>query len=123
VEHAEPDLVDFSDSVVRVEERWHDVRDLDVYDINGEQIGTVESLYVERESGVPRFVVVSAGGLLGLGKEYRLIPVEDVSRDVGAERVTVTQNRDKVMGSPDFEPDEVPKPDVQRAVRAYYGLP
>jgi sporulation protein YlmC with PRC-barrel domain len=123
VEHAEPDLVDFSDSDVRVEERWHDVRDLDVYDINGEQIGTVESLFVERESGVPRFVVVSAGGLLGLGKEYRLIPVEDVSRDVGAERVTVTQNRDKVMGSPDFEPDEVPKADVQRAVRAYYGLP
>ena len=123
MEHAEPDLVNFSDSDVRVEERWHDVRDLDVYDINGEQIGTVESLYVERESGVPRFVVVSAGGLLGMGKEYRLIPVEDVSRDVGAERVTVTQNRDKVMGSPDFEPDEVPKADVQRAVRAYYGWP
>ena len=121
MEHAEPDLVNFSDSDVRVEERWHDIRDLDVYDINGEQVGTVENLYVERETGVPRFLVVSAGGVLGLGKKHFLVPVEEVSRNVGVERVMVTQDQDNVTGSPYFEPDEVPKPDVQRTIRAYYG--
>ena len=121
MEHTRPDLVKFSDSEIRIEEPWQDIRDLDIYDVNGEQIGTVEDLYIERESGLPRFLVVSAGGLLGMGKEHFLVPVEEVSRDGGADRVTVNREREKVMGSPGFEPEEVPKPDVQRAVRAYYA--
>src|SRR5215207_3401954 len=112
MEHAQPDLVKFSDSDIRIEERWQDIRDLDVYDINGEQIGTVEDLYLEPAAGVPRFLVVSAGGMLGLGKKHFLVPVEEVSRDVGAERVT---------RSPNFEPEAVLKADVQHAIRAYYG--
>jgi hypothetical protein len=35
--------------------------------------------------------------------------------------VTVNQHRDKVMDSPNFDPDEVPPLDLQRAVLAYYG--
>jgi sporulation protein YlmC with PRC-barrel domain len=123
MEHAEqqPNLVKMSDSDFRLEEPWQDIRDLDVYDINGEQIGTVEDLYVDRVSRLPRFLDVSAGGFLGMGKKHFLIPVEEASREVGEDRVTVTQNRDKVVGSPGFDPDDIPEPDLQRAVRAYYG--
>lgn len=53
-----------------------------------------------------------------------MVPVEAVSRDMSEEdRVTVDHDRDKVVGSPDFDPDEVLKIDVQRAVYAYYGYP
>ena len=34
-----------------------------------------------------------------------MIPVEEVSRDVGEERVRVTRNREKVLNSPEFDPD------------------
>ena len=45
------------------------------------------------------------------------MPVEEVSREVSEEeRVAVNQNRDKVVGSPDFDPDEVPDLDLQSAV-------
>jgi hypothetical protein len=41
---------------------------------------------------------------------------------VGEDRVTVTQPRDKVLNSPEFDPDAgVPNPDLQRAIGAYYG--
>jgi sporulation protein YlmC with PRC-barrel domain len=104
-------------------EPWQDIRGLDVYDVDGEQIGSVEELYVERDSRLPRFLVVSAGGFLGLGKKHFLVPVEEVSRDMGEqERVTLNRERDKVVGSPNFETDEAPPSDVQRAVLAYYGL-
>jgi sporulation protein YlmC with PRC-barrel domain len=104
-------------------EPWQDIRGLDVYDVDGEQIGSVEELYVERDSRLPRFLVVSAGGFLGLGRKHFLIPVEEVSRDMGEqERVTLNRERDKVVGSPNFETDEAPPSDVQRAVLAYYGL-
>jgi hypothetical protein len=50
-----------------------------------------------------------------------LVPVEEVSRDVCEERVTITQDRDKVINSPEFDPDEVPEIDFQQAIYAYYG--
>jgi sporulation protein YlmC with PRC-barrel domain len=95
-------------------------------DVNGEQIGSVEDLYLDtREEGLVRavrFLDVSAGGFLGMGKKHFLVPVEEVSRGVGEEdRVIVSQHRDKVVGSPDFEAEEVPNEDFQRAIRAYYG--
>ena len=121
-EQHHPNLVKLGESEdIRVQERWQDIRELDIYDINGEQIGSVEDLYVDREAHIPRFLDVAAGGFLGIGKKHFLIPVEEVSRDVGEERATVNQSRDKVVGAPDFDPDEVPKADVQRAIYAYYG--
>src|ERR687889_1141714 len=115
-------LAKLSDSDLPLEENWQDIRGLDVYDSTGEQIGSVEDLYIDREARQPRFLVVSAGGLLGVGKKHVLIPVEEVSRDVGEERVTVTQPREKVVNSPEFDPDVgVPNPDLQRAIEAYYS--
>ncbi len=114
-------LTKLSEVDLRLEEPWQDIRGLDVYDINGEQIGTIEDLYVDREARLARFLDVAAGGFLGVGKKHFLVPVEDVSRDVSEERVTVTQPQDKVLGSPEFDPDVVPNPDLQRAIHAYYG--
>jgi sporulation protein YlmC with PRC-barrel domain len=115
-------LTKLSETDLPLEESWQDIRDLDVYDVTDEQIGSVQDLYVDREARQPRYLVVSAGGFLGLGKKHFLIPVEEVSRDVGEDRVTVTQRREKVVNSPEFDPDVgVPNPDLQRAIEAYYG--
>jgi sporulation protein YlmC with PRC-barrel domain len=116
-----PNLLKMSDADFRLEEPWQDIRGLDVYDVNGEQIGSVEDLYVDRDSRLPRFLEVSAGGFLGIGKKHFLIPIEEVSRDMDEDRVTLNQRREKVVDSPDFDPDEVSNPDIQRAIRAYYG--
>ena len=116
-------LAKLSELDVPLEESWQDIRDLDVYDVADEQIGSVADLYVDREARRrPRYLVVSAGGLLGVGKKHFLVPVEEVSRDVGEERVTVTVPKDKVLNSPEFDLDVgVPAADLQRAIDAYYG--
>ena len=115
-------LTKLSESDLPLEESWQDTRGLDVYDISDEQIGRVEDLYVYRESRLAKYLIVSAGGFLGVGKKHFLIPVEEVSRDVGEDQVRVNQNREKVLNSPEFDPDVgVPPPDVQRAIEAYYG--
>jgi sporulation protein YlmC with PRC-barrel domain len=115
-------LTKLSELEVPLEERWQDIRNLDVYDVSDEQIGSVEDLYIDREARQPSYLIVSAGGVLGVGKKHFLIPVEEVSRDVGEERVTVTVPKDKVVNSPEFDPDVgVPALDLQRAIDAYYG--
>jgi sporulation protein YlmC with PRC-barrel domain len=115
-------LAKLSELDVPLEEGWQDIRDLDVYDVTDQQIGSVADLYVDREVRRPIYLVVSAGGILGVGKKHFLIPVEEVRRDMGEERVTITVPRDKVLNSPEFELDVgEPAADLQRAIDAYYG--
>src|SRR5215216_7895110 len=115
-------LTKLSDSDLPLEEPWQDMRDLAVYDLAGEQIGSVQDLYLDREACLASYLVVSAGGFLGVGKKTFLVPVEEVSRDVGEERVTIMVPKDKVLNSPEFDQDVgVPNADVQRAIDAYYG--
>src|SRR5215216_1513753 len=94
--HPRSPLIKLRELDVPLEESWQDIRDLDVYDVTDEQIGSVADLYVDRETRLPSYLIVSAGGFLGVGKKHFLVPVEEVSRDVGEERVTVTVPRDKV---------------------------
>src|SRR5215207_6062653 len=115
-------LTRLSESDLPLEEPWQDMRDLAVLDLAGVEIGSVEDLYIDRETRLPGYLVVSAGGFLGVGKKYFLVPVEEVSRDVGEERVTITVPKEKVVNSPEFDQDiGVPAGDLQRAIDAYYG--
>src|SRR5829696_7768559 len=98
-------LIRLSELDVPLEESWQDIRDLDVYDVADQQIGTVADLYVDRGARRPSYLVVSAGGLLGVGKKHFLVPVEEVSRDMGEERVRVTVPKEKVLNSPEFDLD------------------
>ena len=44
------------------------------------------------------------------------------NRPVSEDRVTITQNREKVLNLPEFDPDVgVPDAALQRAIDAYYG--
>jgi sporulation protein YlmC with PRC-barrel domain len=117
----QPNLVNLNDTDLHLEEPWQDLRGLDVYDINDDQIGSVEDVYVDRGQRQARLLDVSAEGMFGIGKKHFLVSVEDVKRDMDRECVTVEHPKDKVMESPAFDPDDGPKSDLQRAVHAYYG--
>jgi sporulation protein YlmC with PRC-barrel domain len=117
----QPNLVNLNETDLYLEEPWQDLRGLDVYDTNNDQIGSVEDVYVDREQREARLLVVSAGGLLGVGKKHFLVPVQEVKRDLEGERLTVEHPKEKVTQSPEFNPDEGLKADLQRAVYAYYG--
>ena len=118
-----PVLVRLSESGLALEDLTQDVRGLDVYDEDGDQIGTVEDLYADTEERKVRFLDVSAGGFLGLGERRFLIPVEAVSevREDGV--VVVDQKRRKVAESPLFDADVVPQPAYQDELYKYYGYP
>jgi sporulation protein YlmC with PRC-barrel domain len=123
VEYVEPNLVKLSGSDFHLEESRQDIRGFDVYDRNDDKIGTVEDFYIDREAYVTRFLDVKAGGFLGIGRKHFLIPVEEVTRNASEEdRVTVSHDRDKVLDSPDFDPDEVPDLALQRTIYDYYDL-
>lgn len=118
----QPGLVKFSDSEFILEERSQDVRGFRVYDVDDEQLGVVDDLYIDQQEHEVRFLDVAAGGFLGLGERHFLLPVQAVI-EVGEERLTVDQSRQKVVDSPPFETGVVPRARRLREIYEYYGYP
>ena len=119
-----PGLVRLSESGLALEDLTQDVRGLDVYDEDGERIGTVEDLYADAQERKVRFLEVGAGGFMGLGQKRSLFPVEAVSEEVREDGVVVVAHkRRKVADSPLFEADVVPQPPYQDELYKYYGYP
>ena len=85
-----------------------DVRGKDVYDAEGQRIGSVEDLYIERKEREVRFLEVGAGGFLGIGEKRFLVPVETVTQ-VTEDRVAIEPERtQKVEGPAPFDTKVAP---------------
>jgi sporulation protein YlmC with PRC-barrel domain len=117
---AEIGFVKLSDSDFVFENPEQDIRGKDVYDVHGEQIGSVDDLYIDGQERKVRFLEVGAGGFLGVGEKHLLVPVECVM-EVGEARVTIEPGRrEKVAGPPPFDTTVVaPTTSYQRRRRSH----
>ena len=87
-----------------------DVRGKDVYDAQGQRVGSVEDLYIDRREREVRFLEVGAGGFLGIGEKRFLVPVEAVVQ-VAEEWVTIEPDRtEKVEDPAPFNTKVAPPP-------------
>jgi hypothetical protein len=110
------DLVRLDDFEGELEEYWQDARGRKVLDVNGDEVGTVQDLYVWEGPSTVHLIRVS-GDERGF-----LIPVHTVT-NVDEEAVRLEVGKDKVMESPEFEGEGVPDPETRRAAFDYYGYP
>jgi sporulation protein YlmC with PRC-barrel domain len=85
-----------------------DLRGKDVYDAQGQRMGSVSDLYIERKEREVRFLEVGAGGFLRIGEKRFLVPVEAVTQ-VTEDRVTIEPERtQKVEGPAPFDTKVAP---------------
>jgi sporulation protein YlmC with PRC-barrel domain len=97
-----------------LEEPWQDVQGLKVFDKNGDEVGTVEDLYVYADADAAHLLKVA-------GDEGSfLIPVDAVT-SASEEGVNVEQDGDVILGSPQFDSDDVPDLETSRAAYEYFG--
>jgi sporulation protein YlmC with PRC-barrel domain len=116
-------LVKLRDSDLPRRETAKILLDSDVYDRDGERLGTVKDLYVDGEEGEEvRFLDVGTGGFLGLGEKHFMIPMEAVIGTGGGE-VTIDHSREKMEGSPELGTKSVPEEAYQQELYDYYGYP
>ena len=108
------DIVKLDDFGGEVAEHWQDARGRKVIDKNGDEVGTVEELYVWEAPSTVHLIQVS-------GEEGSfLIPVHAVT-NADEDAVIIETSRDKVVQSPGFESDDVPDEGTRRAAFDYYG--
>lgn len=117
---AKSGLIRLSESELILKDHTHDVYGYDVFDEEGEQIGSVEDLYVDEDEREVCFLDVAAGGFLGIGEKHFLIPVEAVA-EVSDNSLTVDHSRQKVVDSPPFDTSAVSQASYQRDIYDHYG--
>lgn len=93
--------------------------DYDVYDRNGEKVGSVENVWAN-DSGEIGFIGISTGWL-GLGKNH-LIPGDSITVDHDAQTVTVPYDEDTIKNSSSFESMEDLDDDLESRVYTHYGV-
>jgi sporulation protein YlmC with PRC-barrel domain len=93
-------------------------RGMKVVDADGDKIGTIEQIYLDRQSGEPEWATVKTG-LFGLKTSF--VPIRDAEvTDDGAVRVPV--QKEQVKDAPRIEPEgEELSPDQERQLWEHYG--
>jgi CBS domain-containing protein/sporulation protein YlmC with PRC-barrel domain len=114
-------LVRLSDSDLTLADRAEDIRGLKALDSAGEELGTVDDLFIDEQERMVRFLEVSSGGFLGLGATKFLLPVDMITR-ITADVVHINQSRERVAGAPTYNPTLVEERYV-RDVYSHYGYP
>ena len=95
-----------------------------VLDPNGNQIGTIKRLLIEKISGKVLFVDVTFGGFLGIGAHHHTIPWEKLSydRQYSAYRTDIT--KEQVQGAPvTYGDDEARRADREMVIHDYWRDP
>jgi sporulation protein YlmC with PRC-barrel domain len=81
-----------------------------VLDAEGQRIGKVADLYIDRQEREVCFLEVGVGGFMGIGQKRFLVPVEAVTQ-VAEGWVTIEPGRtEKVDGPAPFDTKVVPPP-------------
>jgi len=114
-------LVRLSDTNLTLAEQGEDIRGLKVLDMAGEELGTVNDLFIDEQERKVRFLEVASGGFLGLGATKFLLPVDTISR-ITADVVHINQSRERVAGAPQYDPTLVEER-YASDVYSHYGYP
>lgn len=111
-------MVALGDSDLVLANEDDDVRGMAVLDTNGLRVGEVDEIVVDEEDRRARLLVVTSGGILGLGKEKRLVPVDAIARV--SDDVHLHQTHDDVRTGAAYDPELADPPDYAE-VYGHFG--
>jgi sporulation protein YlmC with PRC-barrel domain len=97
-----------------------------VYRSNGEKIGTIERLMIDKFSGQVAYAVMSFGGFLGLGHEHYPVPWPRLDYEKKHKGFVVNISDDELKNAPKFDPgEEWDWADTKRGetIYGYYRVP
>ncbi len=67
---------------------------------DGEKIGTIERVMIEKRSGKVAYAVMSFGGFMGLGEEYYTLPWGVLKYNTQLDAYELNLNEDQLRGAP-----------------------
>jgi sporulation protein YlmC with PRC-barrel domain len=101
------------------------VQGTNVYNPNGDKLGSVESLMIDKISGKVRYAVMEFGGFLGIGADVYPLPWETMKYDTNMGGYVVSLTKEQLEGAPRYGREVTQEYDdaYGRRVNEYYGVP
>jgi hypothetical protein len=95
-----------------------------VYGADGQHIGHIERIILEKRAGRVAYAVLSFGGFLGMGQEHYPLPWEKLRYDERLDGYRVDLTKEQIEGAPRLaDEDDDWYRDNGRKVYDYYGVP
>jgi hypothetical protein len=82
-----------------------EVQGTTVYDPNGNDIGEIDHLMIDKVSGTVRYAVMSFGGFLGLGESHYPLPWNSLRYDREREGYVINVTEQQLRNAPEFGDD------------------
>ena len=96
-----------------------------VYGADGQHIGSIERVILEKRGGRVAYAVLSFGGFLGIGHDHYPLPWEKLSYDETLDGYRVDVTKAQVENAPRFkdESEDAWYKENGRKIYDYYGIP
>ncbi|PPJ47955.1 photosystem reaction center subunit H [Rhizobium sp. KAs_5_22] len=95
-----------------------------VYGVDGERIGSVKRIILEKRGGRVAYAVLSFGGFLGIGDDYYPLPWEKLTYDETVDGYRIDLTKKQIEGAPRLADDNGDwYRDNGRNVYDFYGVP
>jgi hypothetical protein len=79
-----------------------------VYNRQGERLGTVHHLMIDKFTGQVEYAVMSFGGFLGIGESYNPLPWRTLNYNTGLGGYCVELDRPRLERAPRYTPSSLP---------------
>lgn len=96
-----------------------------VYGRDGDKLGTVDEVILDKRTGQVTYVILTSGGFLALGQSYHPIPWSAFRYDAKQDLYEVAVDKRLLDGAPSYRRDSAPFFDAAygKRVTDYYGPP
>ena len=93
--------------------------------LQGEEMGTVEDILIDKVSGRAVYAIMAFGGFLGMGEKQHPLPWSTLKYDESRGGYVVNLEKTMLQNAPTFDQstDFTWTPDYGRRVDKYYGAP
>lgn len=95
-----------------------------VYNGNGDKLGSIDNLVIDKRSGQVRYAALEFGGFLGMGTDRYPIPWSMLKYDTSLDGYVVPLTEDQLGKAPRYADDSRPEytDEYGRKVYDYYGV-
>ncbi|WP_094228805.1 PRC-barrel domain-containing protein [Methanolobus psychrotolerans] len=95
-----------------------DIKGISIENPQGEDLGNIEDIMIDLDSGMVAYTVLSFGGFLGIGEKYFAIPWEALGKKSGENKFIINVDKEKLKNAPGFDKDNWPR-NEEKAHREY----
>jgi len=94
-----------------------------VYNPNGDKLGSIQDLIIDKRSGQVRYAEMEFGGFLGMGTDRYPLPWNLLKYDTVKDAYVVNLQKEQLERAPHYASDKQPgyEDDYGREVYDYYG--